>query len=276
MCTTAPVCFLLPPPELSGRQEGWQSAPRVEGSPATGLPGGHVRKNTPAGWRRSRPVDTDCGDETAPRRYRHKSECYLSFCWPNTTQMHTNLCKYLHHLRLVRRPNLEKFSPPLFGINQEESFLLGCPLPLQRLLDEGKKKWCFFHNDALLTNSDSHNLQWWFTELTVAFYSAWINRGWRDPQCSDLCADDISAQRLCERRVQFQTDSQNTSWDFTFTSWRHKPTHNLKMTFGNISLQPCDSSTTGALLIYSSIASLPLITRSRKRQENINQMCITT
>lgn len=173
--------------------------------------------------------------------------------------MPTNLCKYLHHFRLVWRTNLEKFSPPLFGINQEESFLLGCPLPLQCLLDE-KKKWCFFHNDALLTNSDSHNLQWWFTELTVAFYSAWINRGWRDPQCSDLCADDISAQRLCERRVQFQTDSQNTSWDFTFTSWWQKPTHNLKMTFENI-LLPCDSSTTGALLIYSSIASPPLITR---------------
>lgn len=90
MCTTAPVCFLLPPPELSGRQEGWQSAPRFEGSPATGLPGGHVRKNTPAGWRRSHPVDTECGSETAPQRYRQRSECYLSFCW---LQYHTDAHK---------------------------------------------------------------------------------------------------------------------------------------------------------------------------------------
>lgn len=48
-----------------------------------------------------------------------------------------------------------------------------------------KKKWCFFHNDALFVNStclaDSHNLRWRFTEPTVAFYSPWINRGWRDP-----------------------------------------------------------------------------------------------
>lgn len=37
-------------------------------------------------------------------------------------------------------------------------------------------------------------------------------------QCADLCADDVRGESLCDRRVQLQTDSQNTSWDFALTS----------------------------------------------------------
>lgn len=48
----------------------------------------------------------------------------------------TNLCKDLHHLGVVGLTYVQELPPPLFGINQEESLLLGRPLLLQRLLTE--------------------------------------------------------------------------------------------------------------------------------------------
>lgn len=173
-CTTAPVCFRLQPPGPSGMREGWRSALRVEGSPAAGPPGGHARKNTPACSRRSHPADTG-GSEAAPRRHRRRSG-YSFAAGSSTTQMRTNLCKYLHHFRLVWGANVEELSPPLFGINQEESFLLGLPLPLQRLLEEKHKvmflsqRWpfCQLKQIPITLSDDSRRWQWCFIhhELT--------------------------------------------------------------------------------------------------------------
>lgn len=51
---------------------------------------------------------------------------FISSCWQVT-----NLCKDLHHLGLIGWTDLEELSPPLFGINQEQPFLLSRPLLLQ-------------------------------------------------------------------------------------------------------------------------------------------------
>lgn len=50
--------------------------------------------------------------------------------------LRTNLCKYFDQLGLMRRPNLQELSPPLFSINQEEPVLLCRPRPLQWLLQD--------------------------------------------------------------------------------------------------------------------------------------------
>lgn len=61
---------------------------------------------------------------------------FISSCWQITA---TNLCKDLHHLGLVGWTDLKELSPPLFGINQEQPFLLSRPLLLQRLLIKSHK-----------------------------------------------------------------------------------------------------------------------------------------
>ncbi len=90
-------------------------------------------------------------------------------------------------------------------------------------------KRCCFYSDWLLTTLMEFCCH---DSLVVHSITLFMNneadehtdRGIKRLQCTDLCADDVSAHSLCERRVELQTDSQNTSWDFTFTSWWHAQT----------------------------------------------------